>query len=59
MLWNAAKSYSNRKRTEGKTTEQENKEEEEKEIRIRDCIEVSSAAWLNYFTLTTNESVYS
>jgi hypothetical protein len=35
MLWNAAKSYSNRKRTQGKTEhEEENKKGEEKEIGI-------------------------
>jgi hypothetical protein len=39
MLWNAAKKYSNRKRVQRKTTEKEKK--------ITDCIEVSSAAWLN------------
>jgi hypothetical protein len=31
--------------------EQENKKSEEKEIRNRDCIEVSLAAWLNLNTV--------
>jgi hypothetical protein len=31
--------------------EQENKKGEENEIRVRDCIEVSSAAWLNLNTV--------
>jgi hypothetical protein len=41
MLWNAVKSYSNRKRTQGKTKYEKG---EEKEIKIRDCIEASWAA---------------
>jgi hypothetical protein len=44
MLWNAAQDYSGRKRMQ-RRNEQENGEE--KEIKIRNCIEAHSAAWLN------------
>ena len=43
MLWNAAQDYPDRKRVQ-RRNEKENKKGEEKEIRTRDCIEVSSAA---------------
>jgi hypothetical protein len=46
MLWNAAQDYSGRKRMQ-RRNEQENKNGEEKEIKIRNCIEAHSAAWLN------------
>jgi hypothetical protein len=46
MLWSAAQDYSSRKRMQ-RRNEQKNKKGEERKIRIRDCIEALSAAWLN------------